>query len=225
VEPAFIEREPMREAPAFSAGSSSVEQPSKFAKEAGPLPKPKPKKGGSLTGFAVFAVVCVIAAVSAFVWTRKDQLFGAASSPANTVAPSAKPSATAKQSAVVSAAPAPTPAAPSAEVVAPVSASAVAPSPSASASASAASSDVPPKDPKTLAVNQGYVFVKTSLDGDAYMGTTHLGAINDWLVAPCGNQFIRIGKPIPNVVVPQWAANPGKPVAIPCQGQTTVDIP
>jgi hypothetical protein len=101
------------------------------------------------------------------------------------------------------------------------------PAPSATASSSAgeaasagpATGEPPPKDPKKLPATIGYLRVETELEGaNVFIYTKDLGKTNTWVEAPCGTQFIRLGKPEPNG--PRWMAA-GKSVKVTCQDTTT----
>jgi hypothetical protein len=198
-----------KETPAFSSGGSE-EEPSKFAREAG---KPKAKKQGSITPYLVVAILAVLGC-AAVIYKRRPDIFGikpTPPSPKTAIVPSALPTSTAGATSTATAT------ASAATTTAPTASAA----PSASASAEA-SADAPPKDPKTLAVTEGYVFVKSSLEGDVYVGIHRLGPVNSWVVSSCiGAQFFRLGRPKGGGI--EWTSE-GKSSPVPCQGQTKVEI-
>lgn len=195
--------------PAFSSGESKDFAPSKFASD----PVDTRRSGGGAFGKRlIFVVVAVAVAVGIFVYLRRDQFFGSGK-PEDSGAPTPSQSTPA---------PALSPTAP-ASTTTPAStpSGSVEPATSAAPPTSAtAASDVgePPGDPKQLGPTQGYIYVKTTHEGDVYAGNAKIGPVNKWIITPCP-AFISVGKAIGQFVAP------GKTAPVPCQGKLVYELP
>ena len=94
----------------------------------------------------------------------------------------------------------------------------------AAGSAEAPTGDIaPPKDPKTLSPQQGYLVVKTAQTGvDVLIQGARAGKINEPLEVACGTKFIALGKPGPGSSF--QVVGEGQTVKIECQALTHVDF-
>ena len=107
-------------------------------------------------------------------------------------------------------------------------ANSAAPDPSASGaaagSANAPTGEIaPPKDPKTLSPQQGYLVVKTKQENvEVLIQGAHAGKTNEPLEVACGTKFIALGKAGP--ANSYQVVGEGQTVKIECQALTNVDF-
>lgn len=195
--------------PAFSSGAAN-DSPSKFAQE----PTDAAKSGGSWFGKTLLVAVVVVAAAAAvFVYIRRDEFFGT-TKPGDSAPPATSQSAPT---------PTPTPSTPAS--TSPLSTPPASSEPSTSAApatsgSAAPAADVgePPGDPKQLGPTQGYIYVRTTYEGDVFAGNAKIGPVNKWIITPCP-AFISVGKAIGQFVAP------GKTAPVPCQGKLVYELP